>query len=311
MSRELKNVLIIGAGGNLGPHVFSALDSNPSFTVSVLSREGSKSTFPSHIKVFTTTESYPESALLTAFKGQDAIVDLAPMDAVDQHKRCIDIAIKAGVKRYIPSEFGSNSELPELAAAVPILESKGVIRRYLKSKEGEGLTWTGVINGPFFDWGLSLGFLGFDLEKKTALIYGDGNNYMDTTVLPTIGKSVAGVLQHPEETANRCVHINSYHTTQNQILTALEKVTGEKWTVQKANLEEEAKKGKEMLLKGEFAGFIPALCAFEYSGADYKDFAKFGLWNEKLGLPKTNEGMDDTVKKVVEKGKINMTSRHD
>ena len=302
MSQQLKKVLIIGAGGNVGPHIVAALDSNPIFIVSILAREGSKSTFPSHMKVFTSPASYPEESLLAAFKGQDVIVDLAPLHAIDQHKRCIDAAVKAGVKRYIPSEFGSNSERPELFEAVPMFAPKADIRRYLKSKEGEGLTWTAVINGPFFDFGIKLGVFGFNLQKKTALIYDDGNGYTDLTLLPTVGKAIVGILQHPDETASRCIFINSYHTSQNEILTALEKVTGEKWAVQKTNREEEGKRGREMLAKHDFAGFLPALCAYEFSGAEYLDFAKFGLWNEKLGLPKSNEGMEEALGKIIETG---------
>ena len=300
MSQELKNVLVIGAGGNVGPTILSALDSDPQINVSVLSREGSKSTFLSHIKVFKTPESYPEEALLKAFAGQDAIIDLAPNYIFDQRKRCIDAAVKAGVKRYIPGEFGSNTEAPEANAAVPIFQFKLDVQKYLKSKEKEGLTWTGVINGPFFDWGIKIGFLGFDLRNNHALIYDGGNNYNDMTVFSTVAKAVVGVLQHPNETANRYIHINSYRTNQNQILAALEKATGTKWTVEHTTCEEQGRKGKEMLAKHDFAGVGPTILAMEFSGAEYLNFEKFGLWNAKLGLPKTNQGMEEAIKRVVE-----------
>lgn len=300
MSQEIKNVIVIGAGGNVGPHVLTALNNAHHFNISILSREGSKSTFAPHFKVFTTPDSYPEEALLKAFKGQDAIVDIAPQHQLDQRKSCIDAAIKAGVKRYIPGEFGSNTEVPEVNAAVPLFQSKLDVQKYLKGKEKEGLTWTGVLNGPFFDWGLRLGFMGFDLKEKKALIYDGGNNYTDMTILPTVGKAVLGVLQHPEETANRYVRVNSYYTTQNQILAALEKATGTKWAVEHTTCKEQAAKGKALLAKHDFSGAGPVIFALEYSGADFLNFEKFGLWNDKLGLPKTNQGLEEEVKKLVE-----------
>lgn len=303
MSQPLKNVIIIGAGGNLGPTIFKALDSNPAFTVSVLSRTGSKSTFPTHTKVHTIPDSFPLDALTAAFKGQDAIIDLAPLRDLDQHKRAIDAAIATGVKRFIPPEFGSNTSEQRVVDAVPIFKGKTAVRDYLVSKEGSGLTWTGVINGPFFDWGLLVGFLGFDLKKKKALIYDDGNHYTDMSLLSTIGKAVAGILLKPEETKNRYVHINSFRVTQNQTLAALEKATGgTKWEVEKASSGEEGRRGRELLGKGDFSGVVPAICGVEYSGEDWVNFEPFGLWNEKLGLPKTNENLDEVVKKVVEKG---------
>lgn len=77
---------------------------------------------------------------------------MAPITEVVLHKRIIDAAIKAGVKRLILSEFGTN--VPELQTTepVPIYRGKVEIRDYMKSREGQGLTWTGLVVGAFFDW---------------------------------------------------------------------------------------------------------------------------------------------------------------
>lgn len=174
MSHALKNVILIGvrilflasiasmlflnilrctkAGGNLGPFLVNAIDSEPSLNLSILSRESSKSTFPSHVKVHTVPDSYPEEAIVAAFKGQDVVIDLAPLFNVDQHKAFIDAAIKAGVKRYLGPEFGAKSTDPRTIEAVPMFQGKTAVAEYLISKETEGLTWTGVLTGNFFDW---------------------------------------------------------------------------------------------------------------------------------------------------------------
>ena len=74
---------------------------------------------------------------------------------IDQHKLLIDVAVKAGVKRYIPGEFGSNTPDPQVVEHVPIFKGKATIADYLKTKESEGMTWTGIITGGFFDWSVS------------------------------------------------------------------------------------------------------------------------------------------------------------
>lgn len=81
---------------------------------------------------------------------------MAPITQIELHKRIIDIAIKAGVKRLILSEFGTN--VPELQTTqpVPIYQGKIEIREHMKSKEGQGLTWTGLVVGAFFDWSATL-----------------------------------------------------------------------------------------------------------------------------------------------------------
>ena len=84
---------------------------------------------------------------------------MAPITQIDLHKRIIDTAIKVGVKRLILSEFGTH--IPELQTTepVPIYQGKIEIREHMKSKEGQDLTWTGLVVGAFFDWSATLNYL--------------------------------------------------------------------------------------------------------------------------------------------------------
>lgn len=120
--------------------------------MSVFSRKGSKSTYASHIKVHEVEDSYPEDQLHAAFSGQDAVVlTINPTD-IGKIKLLIDAAIKAGVKRFIPSEFGSDTSEPKVVEKTPIFAGKHELAEYLQSKEASGLSWTGIVNGSFFDW---------------------------------------------------------------------------------------------------------------------------------------------------------------
>jgi shikimate 5-dehydrogenase len=73
-SQSIHNVVILGAGGSLGPTVLEALD--PHFAVTIVTRESSTSTFPSKFKLHIAADDYPAAELLQAFGGQDAIVSL-------------------------------------------------------------------------------------------------------------------------------------------------------------------------------------------------------------------------------------------
>ena len=78
---------------------------------------------------------------------------MAPINELATHKTIIDAAIKARVKRIMLSEFGTN--VPELQTTAPlaeVYEGKVKIRKYMEGKEGQGLTWTGLVVGAFFDW---------------------------------------------------------------------------------------------------------------------------------------------------------------
>ena len=69
----------------------------------------------------------------------------------DTQLTLIEAAFAAGVKRFIPSEYGSNTANPEVVGLVPIFGGKQKIVDSLKSKESKGLSWTVLITGPFFD----------------------------------------------------------------------------------------------------------------------------------------------------------------
>lgn len=140
------------ASGNLGPSIIAALDASHDFHISILSRELSKATFAPHIEVHRVPDNYPEDDLITAFKDQGAIINMAPITEVTLHKKIIDAAIKANVMRIILSEFGTNVPELQTTTPVPIFQGKVEIREYMKSKEGQGLTWTGLVAGAFFDW---------------------------------------------------------------------------------------------------------------------------------------------------------------
>ena len=152
MSSSIKNVIFVGAGGHLGPSILAVFDADPQFTVSVLARQSSKSVFPSHIKVHRVADNYPEVELLQAFKGQDAIVSTIATAEAFKQQAIIDAAIKAGVKRFVPSEFGSDTLIDKAVAILPqYFEGKTKTVEYLKSKEKDGLTWTAFVTGPFFE----------------------------------------------------------------------------------------------------------------------------------------------------------------
>ena len=146
--------------------------------------------------------------------------------------------------------------------------------------------------------GLEDGLLGFDLKSKTATIYGPGTAPTNFTLLATTGLATAAILDKPAETANRYVFINSFRTTQNDILSALQTVTHQEWKVQHTTCEEQSRSGKEKLDKGEWSGIGQAIMGASYSGGEY-DFAEGRvLDNELLGLP-MDEDLERTVERIL------------
>ena len=64
----------------------------------------------------------------------------------------IDAAKAAGVKRFLPSEFGSDTTNEKLVELIELFKGKKQIADHLKTKEGDGFEWTSLVTGPFLDW---------------------------------------------------------------------------------------------------------------------------------------------------------------
>ena len=140
----------------------------------------------------------------------------------------IEAAAKAGVKRFIPSEFGSDT-LNEKNRGLPVFADKVKVQDTLKKNAtSNGMTYSLICNGPFLDWGITVGFI-MNLKPKNITLFDGGNRLFSTTSLPTIAKAVTGVLTHLEETKNRAVYVQDTATTLKKLAAMGEKATGGNW----------------------------------------------------------------------------------
>ncbi|KAI1407157.1 NAD(P)-binding protein [Hypoxylon sp. FL1857] len=270
MASLIKNVVVIGASGNLGKEVVQEL-LKAGFKVTAFSREDSTSTFPSNVPYKKVNYQSVES-LTSALDGQDAVVSTIATVAVGGQTPLVDAAIAAKVKRFIPSEFGINTRIVNNTAIGNILQGKVKTLDYIigKSKDNPWLTWTGISSGIFFDWGLRFGTAGFNKDTKTAVIYDSGNEPVQASNLAFIGRAIAAVLSQPDKTANQYFSIASFNPSQNQILEIVEAETGERWNVEHATTAEQEKIGLEKLSKGDYSAFSNLLRRHIYAdGANH------------------------------------------
>lgn len=136
--------------------------------------------------------------------------------------------------------------------------------------------------------------MGYNLKDKTATIWDSGNEPFTGTNLAFIGQAIAGVLKHPEETANKYIEVASFTTTQNELLKILEEETGAKWTVEHKKTEDSQKLADEKLSKGDYSAFGDYLKQYLYGDGKGQSPKEAELANTMLGLPK--EDLRATIK---------------
>ncbi|KAM0206546.1 hypothetical protein ACHAPQ_009298 [Fusarium lateritium] len=290
-----KNIAVAGASGDLGSAVFSRLVASNKFNLTVLTRSGTKATFPEGTKVIEVDYDSLDS-LTAALQGQDAVVSTLGSLAIPSQDLLIDAAIAAGVKRFLPSEFGSNLVIPSVRN-LPVFRTKVIIEDKLIALANEGkISYTFVFNAGFLDWGLDNG-LYFDFAKSEFTIWDDGNAEFSTTTLASVGDAVIGVLSHPEETQDRVVYVQSTSLTLNKFLQLAKEVNPSKeWTVKHAKIDDVIAQSDSNVAKGIFDW--PTLSAYLIRSIfDSKSVPKFPkLDNELLGVKSVT---DDEVKELI------------
>ncbi|KAL2431781.1 hypothetical protein ABEF95_013815 [Exophiala dermatitidis] len=297
-------VAIAGATGNLGLPILNKVLS-AGYPVTVLTRKGSSNTskLPQTPSITIREVDYSDVASLTsALQGINVVVSVLATAVVGGQTPLIEAAVAAGVSRFIPSEFGSNTVNPK-ASQLPVFKGKvetlGVLKSKVSSNPGS-FSYTQIINGPFFDWGLEHGFI-INPAKHTADIYNGGDVYFSTTTLDTIGDAVVGVIRNLDKTANRPVYIQDARVTQNQLIQSAKEKDGKEWSITQKDTNKvreesfnELKKGPDGNIGAAMVGFILSAIFDPEYGSDFEG----SLDNDLLGIKGYS---DDEVRKLVER----------
>lgn len=297
---KYKNVLLVGGSGDLGKYILSALLADSTFNVTALTRNDSKSTFPSNVKV-TKIDYKDYDAVKKSLTGQDIVISAVGntgiFDKLDQ--TLIEASIEVGVKWFIPSEFTADPTHPKFSSLPfmgPKIESIQLLQKY-QSK----IAHTFITTGGFLDWGFDNSFLGYDIPNRTVILYDEGKNLVSGTTLASIGKAVVAVIRHPELTLNKRIYIADVTFTQQEALALFEKYTGAQWTVKHKSTENVHKEAVEYYAKGDLANAIPAYIMGAVYGEQSASNFQGKTSNKTLGLETIS--LEQAVKEAVERSK--------
>lgn len=149
------------------------------------------------------------------------------------------------VKRFFPSEYGTDIEYGPASANEPPHQQKLRVRSFLKGVHN--LEYSLVVTGPYgnAESGLYLSARepgkdaagSFDVKNKRAVLIGDGNGPISLTTMRDVGKLVVAAILHPEASKNKALKVNSFTATPNEIVAEFEKQTGDKWDVSYTSLD--------------------------------------------------------------------------
>ncbi|KAI9042045.1 aromatic alcohol reductase [Aspergillus affinis] len=258
-------VALPGGTGNLGPAILKALlDAN--ISVTVLSRTSNKPIDPRAKLVEVDYSSL--SSLQSALEGHDAVVNALGQAPQDVSIRLIDAAVAAGVKHYLPSEFGVDT-LNEHVRKLPVFAGKVAVQEHLEKvvEKNPSFIYTLLATGAFLDFGLEKNFI-LNVAGPVADLYDGGERKISTTTLAGIGQAVVGTLQNPEATKNKFVYVSEADISQTELL----KISGKEVETRVVKTEDLEKEAYEELKKPEPSPGVFAV-----------NFIKAALFGERFG----------------------------
>jgi len=286
-------IALAGATGNLGLPILKAL-LGAGFGVTVLSRVGGNSSRLSSHPNLTIKEVDFNSirSMTAALLGAQVVISCLATAAIGSQNPLIDAAVDAGVKRFIPAEFGMDSQNPR-CVQLPVCMPKAATQKYLleKSKFNPGFTYTSIVNGIFLDWCLKEGII-LNLPQHTATLYNGGDVPFSATILADVAKAVVGVIEHQAETANRIIYIHSALVTQNRLIQYAKDKDGREWDTLIKDTEKVRQESLAQLAKGPQGDIDAAMLGFCICGCfdtNYGcDFSSH-LDNDLVGVKELNE----------------------
>lgn len=344
--------MLVGATGNIGSLILESLlehnhcHEEDVFDIVVLTRSvsfmkvlqkysnslGSASFLhAAHIQI-ATVSSYTDVAAITEilrqYRVEVFICAIAAMSVNDQI-HLIDACVAAPtVRRFIPSEFSVDTSSRSLVEQyIPPWILKLEVVEYLRhaSDLTRGrLGWTAFVTGLILDWALlHSDVTGYDLKTMTATVFDGGGTKHEATTSAQLGRAIISIISSEElshKTENQYIFINSFTTTQDQILNLIEQFTGRPFRRMSVETRVLFDDGRSIMdSKGgsdAYRAFQPhinrpypkgvseMILAGFYGGEDFGSLNQYSirskdLWNKVLGLP--TEDLDETVRDVVER----------
>jgi len=217
-----KHVAVIGATGQVGtPLTRSLLKEGHQVTAIVRGRNpNNELTLAGHetlgAKVVVCTEMQSVDAVANALKGCDTLVASVPGSKTiiqESEPIWLKAAVKAGVERFVPTEFGCHTRALELGDGV-VFDNK---KRFHELLFDSGIGWTLFYNGGFFDYFLpNLRFF----RKITT--FGNLELPIYTHDIEDIGY-ISALSITDDRTLNKCVQVDFNALTQHEMLSLLVK----------------------------------------------------------------------------------------
>lgn len=214
-TRVYSNIAVVGTGGYGGWFLKALLDTKHFNKVRAVTRTPDESDTAKlkHLnelrslgaEVVEYSSRTAESFANVFSGGIGTVVSAVGIAAIANQRAMIDGALAAGVKWFIPSEYGVAHYSSRWLPFKSPLAEKVTIQDYLKQKhESDGLAYTFIYTGLALDY-LDPRAIGLKLTCRSATLVGRGGSSISLTSIADVVRLVVDIVQRPDEMQNRTI----------------------------------------------------------------------------------------------------------
>ncbi|KAG9550289.1 NAD(P)-binding protein, partial [Aureobasidium melanogenum] len=241
---SLKNIALFGANGQIGNSILKALTNHKSQNFNILAITAPDSPQPSEASNDNVTIKEMDllhtsrKEMAQELQGIDAVVSALNGPVLDAQIDIQDGAADAGVKRFIPSEYGMHhiyrkpndpqGYIHPLWDAKNRLNERAILHPAIKDGR---MSYTMIGCGDFYNQDREKVWCPWtqkDVDEYTLHVIGDPNAKADYTHISDFGHYVAACLSSPSVSENAHLNFPSDHISHREIADLLQEHSGKK-----------------------------------------------------------------------------------
>ncbi len=225
----MQNILLAGATGHLGPYLAKALLEKGNTVYALIRPETMKNKEKTDLLKSSGVHLVKgdlgnQASLEKACENMDAVISAVGGGQILQQEALLKAAVNAGVKRFMPSEFGVDPQICETGTC-DLFDMKGAFQQSVKIAD---IDYTMFYTTGFMEfWASGLGQLGNDPSSGSVQLFGNGDVLASMASMPDIAALTARMVDDPDM-ANREVSLAANIGTQEDLIRKWEETSGVK-----------------------------------------------------------------------------------
>ncbi|KAJ1945584.1 hypothetical protein FBU59_002265 [Linderina macrospora] len=218
-------IAVVGTGGYGGSILKALLHSKAFTSIRAVTREPTDDIAGKEMRLrelqslgaqVITYDSTTASAFASAFAETDIVISAVGFSAISSQFAMVDGAIQAGVKWFLPSEFGvAHGSSTWLPFDGPLAAKRDVLA-YLKERQSQ-IAYTAIYTGLALDY-LDPRVLGLKLTRRSATLVGRGGTPMSCTNQQDTIRVIVEVAKRPREMQNRAIRFAGSTTRMRELI---------------------------------------------------------------------------------------------